>query len=414
MDTLEEAKEQNEEKQESKVETESGLDQGHDPKSNVVDVPTTKRNRNGDYHHVPIDSDTNTPNTTNEINRQQSDEIHANPVNSSQIARERECRSAKSMISANTPNNPSVSKPKGKQSGSQVINILQHETEIKSETEILHRLVQMVLILCAAVVAIYRLADAESAQYKIIAVMVAVLSSSYFVYWLYLIARSSQLHLIRLVTARIEPYYGDMIFPMQIKHYPSRPIKAMSEMLAIRGSSAHIAQVSVGTVVATLNATAVTLKWLERHQSAQLNDQSVDINYVEEMCVVATILAMPLIGLFEYNVHSMGHLAMHSLGFFCLALSVWPFAIQSQWSLMSIVLIVLTYSSFVFWVILAFYVYPHDLSTNSKGTAKEQEMREDHKQMIRKVHRISVHCLYQQTLGAIGCTASFVCYLWNL
>ena len=189
----------------------------------------------------------------------------------------------------------------------------------------------------------------------------------------------------------------------------------MSEMLAIRGSSAHIAQVSVGTVVATLNATAVTLKWLDRHQNAQLNDQSVDINYVEETCAVATILAMPLIGLFEYNVHSTCHLAMHSLGFFCLALSVWPFAIQSQWSLVSIIFVVLTYSSFVFWVILAFYVYPHDLSTNKNGTAKEQELsEEDHKQMIRTVHRVSVHCLCQQTIGAIGCTASFVCYLWNL
>ena len=299
----------------------------------------------------------------------------------------------------NVPQNI-VSEPK--QSGSKAINILQQETEIKSETEILHRLVQMVLILSAAVVTIYLLADADSAQYKIIAVMVAVLSSSYFVYWLYLLARSTQLHLIRLVTARMEPYYGNMIFPMQIKHYPSRPIKSMSEILAIRGSSAHISQVSVGTVVATLNATAVTLKWLDRHQNSQLSDAKVDTNYVEQICVVATILAMPLIGLYELNVHSTCHMIMHYLGVFCLALSVWPFAIQSQWSWISIVLIVVTYSSFVVWVILAFYVYPHDLR------------EDDHEQIAKRVHRISMHCLLAQTIGAIGCTVCFVCYLWNL
>ena len=103
---IEEREEQKDEVNELKEETNSVLDHEHDHKSDVLHVPISNGDRNGDYNHVPSDSDPNTPNKTNEINQAQSDVMHANPVDSIQITRERERRSAKKVLSANAPNTP--------------------------------------------------------------------------------------------------------------------------------------------------------------------------------------------------------------------------------------------------------------------------------------------------------------------
>eukprot|EP01083_Nonionella_stella_P102373 291181_1 len=48
--------------------------------------------------------------------------------------------------------------------------------------------------------------------------------------------RAKYLHRNKIVTTYIEPDFGSIVFPLQIKAYPTKPIMSISEMFAIRGS----------------------------------------------------------------------------------------------------------------------------------------------------------------------------------
>lgn len=289
--------------------------------------------------------------------------------------------------------------------GQTILDALQLE-QIRSQTELKHKFLMFGMIPFLCMLAIYCLHDMESAQYKIMSIAVAIFGIVFFTYWLYLIGTASQLHCIRLITTPFQPY-GNMIFPTQIKHYPSRPIKSMSEMLALRGSSIHIFHLFMGMAVSCVTATAVMLNWLDLQRHARLSDQEMNINYLEQAFAICAVFAMPMIGYFELNVHSQWHLIMHYAGVMCMVFAVWPYAIQSSFSVCSIVVIVVTYISLALWISLAYYYYPNDLSNEKGSEMTEEEMR-------KKVHRMSVHCLISQTIGAIGCTVALCLYLWNI
>ena len=99
-------------------------------------------------------------------------------------------------------------------------------------------------------------------------------------------------------------------------------------------------------------------------------------------------------------------LFMHYAGVLCHVCSVWPFAIQSGFSVPSIGIIVVSYGSFTSWLILARF-YPADLSKAYKVRISDVKMKES-------VHLMSVHCLVAQATGTTGCLVASCLYLWNI
>ena len=148
------------------------------------------------------------------------------------------------------------------------------------------------------------------------------------------------------------------------------------------------------------------LNWLDLQRHAHLSNEQMNINYLEEALAICSVFALPMVGYFELDVYSRCLMLMHYIGVLCLALMVWPFAIQSGFSMISIVIIVVSYLSFAVWVGLGYY-YPDDLSERLSHGMTEKEMR-------MKVHWMSLYCLLAQTLGTYGCGAALSLYLWNI
>ena len=290
--------------------------------------------------------------------------------------------------------------------GHNVVDELGADIRSTNQPEIKQKLVMFVMIpgLCAA--AIYNLRGVESAYYKSISSCVSIISAAFVVYWFYLIETASQLHRIRIVTSRFEPFYGNMVFPTQIRHYPSRPIKSVSEIIALRGSSAHIFFLSTTVAGACISATAIISHWLDLQQHAHLSNQETTLDYLEQALAICSVFALPMVAHFELDVHTPCLMFMHYTGVLCHVCSVWPFAIQSGFSVPSIGIIVVSYVSFASWLILARF-YPADLSKAYKVRMSDVKMKES-------VHLMSVHCLVAQATGTTGCLVACCLYLWNI
>ena len=286
-------------------------------------------------------------------------------------------------------------------------------SEMRNQPEIKHKLIMFVTLPCLCMAVIWTLNEMESAQYKIMSLCVGIFSITWFAYWFYLIGSSSQLHRIRLITTRFDPFYGNMVFPTSIKHYPSRPIKSISETLALRGSSIHIYFVFMGMANACVTANAVMLNWLDLRRYARLSNEEMNINYLEQALAICSVFAMPMVGFFELDVHSPCLMLMHYVGVLCEALMVWPFAIQSDFSVTSISIIAVTYLALAMWWFLGSY-YPDDLvnEKDCSGMAEVSASNED--KMKKAVHLMSLKCLLPQTIGAIGCMTALSMYLWNI
>lgn len=276
---------------------------------------------------------------------------------------------------------------------------------IRSQSELKHKLVMFTVIPGLNLLAIYLLSEEESARYKIMSVAAAIFTTAFTGYLVYLIGSSSHLHRMKLITTRFQPY-GHMIFPTQIKHYPSRPIKSVSEMLALRGSSIHIFFVFMGMGIACVTATAVLLNWLDLQRQTDISHEEMHINYLEQAFAISSVFAFPMVGYFELDVHSPCLMFMHYVGVLCQVLAVWPFALQSSFGWCSIIMVAVSYTPLVVWGLLG-CIYPNDLYQGSNIEIAEHEMRQ-------KVHRISVHCLLSQTLGGYLCMVTLCAYLWSI
>lgn len=276
---------------------------------------------------------------------------------------------------------------------------------MRSQTDITHKFLMLTMIPGLNILSIYFLSGEDSAQYKIISVAEAIFAGAFFMYFFHLMA-TSQMHRIRIIPAPFEPLHPTMIFPTQIKHYPSIPVKSISEMLALRGSSIHIFFVMMATTASCISATAVTLNWLDLQRYAHVSDREMNINYLEQALAISAVFSLAVVGHYELNVHSPCHMVMHYLGVLGSGSGVWPFAIQSAFSMLSITIIVVTSASFALWACFAYY-YPNDVSNKNGIEMSQGEMR-------RQVHQISIHCLMAQTIGSMGCVLGWCLYLWNI
>ena len=83
--------------------------------------------------------------------------------------------------------------------GQTILDALEH-SEIRSQTEVKHKFLMLVMIPGLCVLAMYVLRREDSAQYKIIAVATCIFCNAFLAYWGYLVGTASQLHCIRLTT----------------------------------------------------------------------------------------------------------------------------------------------------------------------------------------------------------------------
>ena len=110
--------------------------------------------------------------------------------------------------------------------------------------------------------------------------------------------------------------------------------------------------------ISCVTANAVMLNWLDLRKHAHLPNQEMIINYLEHVLVICSVFALPMVGYFELDVHSPCLMLMHYVGVLCLVLMEWPVTIQSGFSMMSIAIIAMSYTSFAIW--LCFGYYYHD------------------------------------------------------
>lgn len=185
-----------------------------------------------------------------------------------------------------------------------------------------------------------------------------------------------------------------------------RPIKSISSTVAIRGSSINILFLMNAMGYSGCVGAAVLLNWLDLHKHSALTAEEMDINHAEQALAICSVLSMPLVGFFELDVKNRLLMVLHYVGVLFKLMMVWPFAIQSGYSVFSVVIIVVTYLSLAFWWWIGSY-YPNDVSKGCANGMAEEEMK-------RKVHWMSVHCLSAQIVGSIGCLGSMSLYIWHI
>ena len=341
-----------------------------------------------------------------------SDSLSWLPVSETEATRSTDVAFVALTVSTTSDDQISHSSLGGLKRGQTILEGLD-QSEMRNQPEIKHKLIMFVTLPCLCMVVIFALNEMDSAQYKIMSLCVGICSITWFSYWFYLIGSSSQLHRMRLITSRFDPFYGNMVFPTQIKHYPSRPIKSISETLALRGSSIHIYFVFMAMANACVTANAIMLNWLDLRRNARLSDEEMNINYLEQALVICSVFALPMVAFFELDEHTPCLMIMHYVGVICEALMVWPFAIQSDFSITSIAIIAVTYVALAMWWILGSY-YPDDLvdERDCNGIIDVSEL--DENEMKKTVHRMSIRCLMSQTVGAIGCMTALCMFLWNI
>ena len=285
------------------------------------------------------------------------------------------------------------------------LSALQTDLPITSNTDIKYKLIFLFLFIPAMLSSIYFLRHSESAKYKIIAMAMFWIFMIFYPLWLYFIFNSSKLHRIEVITAKLAPHYGNMIFPLQIKRYPFEPVFSMSELFAIRGSSVHllfcVMCISIGSIVSL----AITMHWVEQFQNGVDIVHDHEAGYWQFLAINGA-LATPIIGNFDLNPHSKGHIIMHYIGVTMMGLSVFPYGIQQNWSIESIILIASGLAVLAIWVILS-YCFTNDLSDQVDNKNGADKVRA-------KVHRVSVFCIVMETIGCIIISAVNTLFIWDL
>eukprot|EP01084_Bolivina_argentea_P001505 2780_1 len=281
------------------------------------------------------------------------------------------------------------------------------ENHLKIQTEIKLKVIFAVLFILSSIITIYLLCNEESAEYKIIGTEIGIIFFLFHSNWLYLIFSSNGMHRIEVITSKIKPDYGNIIFPVQIKEYEHMPIKSMSQLLALRGTSVHsLFNVMCLTINGVLIGAAILTHWIDLHQYGNI-DTFFDAQYIELFLSVCGSLTIPLMATFEANPHSKCHIALHYFGVFLMIISLFSYCIQSNWNIFSVAILCCALFSFVLWIIFAKY-YPDDISSNRNDNKDNEEY------IKRKTHSISVQCIVMETIGCIMVTVNNTLYVYNL
>eukprot|EP01083_Nonionella_stella_P074696 202707_1 len=279
----------------------------------------------------------------------------------------------------------------------------QLDSEIISiRTDIQFKLLFTMLLSSSGITAAFLLRDDPAAKYKFIAATMFFILGLFFVSFLYFVFTSRSLHRIEVITARIKPDFGSIIFPIKIKQYPNQPIKSMSELFALRGTSIHLLFGFVCNTIGVLVFLAVLLNWFDIHQNDLEN--AWNSKHVANFLGICGGIATPLMGNYDLNPNDKGHIAMHYIGVMLMGVSVWSVGIAFEWNMQVIVLISCTMFVLTVWIVLSTFHYPDIIGGG--GLSK--------KAIKARTHHISLVCITAETLGCILCSSCNIMYVWNL
>ena len=276
--------------------------------------------------------------------------------------------------------------------------------DVRIRTEIRDKLLYLIIFVPVMALSIYLLRDTKSARYKVGAIAFGWVATIFYITWFYMLWTTSKLHGVKVITGKLKPDYGNMIFPTKIKQYPYKPVTSMSALFAVRGSSMHllfcISSISSGCI----SSFCIVMHWIDQYQN-----HSLGIVYGEEYWQFMAIfgaLGPPIIANFDLNFDSKCHVFMHYVGVVMLGLSVFPFGIQQNWNGLSVFLIVCGWSFLIIWSVLNKY-FPKDLSMEVLGERTKEDVK-------KKVHRISLICILMETFGTIFVSINCGLFGWNL
>jgi len=284
------------------------------------------------------------------------------------------------------------------------------DTQMAVRTEIKYKLIFLVLTVVSSFVVVYAFKDAESAKYKVMASMCVIIFTTFSAHFLYILLKSKQLHQIRVVTTKLKPSFGSIIFATRHEQKKTHAIFSLSELLAIRGSSMHLASMWFLNSLGTIAAMAVALHWLDVHQHAQHANGTNEL--MELFFGICSSLAGPLVSNFDLNFSSPCHVIMHYVGVVFLGAMPLTYCVQSKFNTASVAL----WASA--WLCLAMWEGCMRLDKGKlRALAAETTCSGDAKDamsLYKQVHRASLRCILLELAGVFCCAVSFSLYIFNL
>eukprot|EP01083_Nonionella_stella_P081160 223445_1 len=280
-----------------------------------------------------------------------------------------------------------------------------HEGElVQAVTDIKEKLFVIILSVAILITFFFLLFDAP--KHKFIGAQLFWVFAVFHIVILAHVFKCKYLHRIKIVTTHIAPDFGSIVFPLQIKPYPTKPITSISEMCAIRGSQLNhmfgfMCFMNTGILTAVLYSHLSNLNRFGNINSFWNKE------YLEVFLSASTVVSLPLMGMFDLNPNDKVHSIVHYLGVLFMMVSVFQYALQSDFGGYSILLICGSFGCWLIWFCIFIY-YPTDVKSEF-GESEEGEHR-----MKEYVHSISVKCILSETIGCFFCCMATVAYVWNL
>jgi len=203
--------------------------------------------------------------------------------------------------------------------------------------------------------------------------------------WIYYFVSAKKLHDIKVHTRFVNEFqsdFGKISIPYDIEVQPNNSIRSVSALSALRGSN----QYRLITSTCDVSYHALLLALIVYGKS---NDIHVWLAYL-------VVFGLYCVSCWEYNTICMIHTSFHIFGAFLAALMPFCFALQTSWSMISIFLLSIAYSSFVLQHII---IVIESLLKKYTTTT---------------VHIISVCCISLELIGLIFSGISLCSFIANL
>eukprot|EP01083_Nonionella_stella_P122259 367770_1 len=206
-----------------------------------------------------------------------------------------------------------------------IIESYQHK-KLKPMTDIKEKILAVSIFCVLVIVSMVLLFDEP--KYKFIAALMFTVFFMFYTGYLIHMLKAKYLHRVKIVTTYIEPDFGLIVFPLQIKPYPTKPILSMSEVFAIRGSQMSHMFGGMCFFMGGVVITAIYSYVSNLHHFGDI-DTFWNNEYLEIFLSISSVVATPLIGVFDLNPNDKIHQIFHYLGVVFMMISVFPYAIQS-------------------------------------------------------------------------------------
>ena len=264
-----------------------------------------------------------------------------------------------------------------------VIQNIQEKDETQLDTSIKLKSTGAFSILVLFISVLSNLSKLE--KNRIVALFAAMYLIINFIEWIYYFVSAKKLHAIKVHTKYVNGYdsdFGKISIPYNIEFQPNTAIMSVSALSAMRGSNQH------RLISATCDMSSHCLL-LALIVYGNTKDVHVWIAYL-------VTFGLYCVSCWEFNTSCPLHVFFHLTGAGLSALTPVCFALQSCWSMWSIVLLSICYMSFALQNIVM--LVQSRLEKYSKTT----------------IHAISVCCITLELIGLIACSISLCVYISSL